>query len=135
MFTNTVEFLQKAIVFHPGETHFLALKRAETDPVRPSTWDSPGGNVDYGERHDHAILREIREETGLEVSHLSVAQVVTHYEPNHPYWLFIGHTCRALHKEVTLSSEHSAFRWLRARDFLALPSAPFLKNFVAHAFA
>ena len=129
MFTDKVN-LQKAVVFHPDGVRFLTLKRANTDPVRPATWDLPGGNVDYGERHDYAILREIREETGLEVSRLEASGVVTHCEAGQPYWLFIGHTCYALRDEVTLSREHSGFYWTEARGFLTLSSAPFLQNFV-----
>ena len=96
MFTDTVKFLQKAVVFHPDKIRFLALKRVDNAPVRPSLWDLPGGNVDYGEQHDRAILREIEEETGLGVSNLLASQVVTHFNPeNQHYWLFIGHTCCA----------------------------------------
>ena len=135
MFTDTVKFLQKAVVFHPDEVRFLALKRMDNAPVRASLWDLPGGNVDYGEQHDHAILREVKEETQLEISRLRVSQVVTHFNPeNQRYWLFIGHTCCATNDTVTLSGEHSDFCWLEARDFLTLSSTPFLQFFVQHVF-
>ena len=134
MFTETVQFLQKAVVFHPDGARFLALKRSASDPKRPLTWDLPGGNVEYGEQHDHALRREMREETGLEVVGASVAQVVTRYEPGRPYRLFIGHTCQATDTAVILSEEHSGACWVDARGFLSLPSAPFLRTFVGRVF-
>ncbi len=44
----------------------LALRRAPDSTRYASQWDLPGGKVDAGERFDEALLREVREETGLQ---------------------------------------------------------------------
>ena len=36
---------------------------------RLGLWLQPGGHIDAGEHPEHAVLREVREETGLNVSH------------------------------------------------------------------
>ena len=65
----------------PGEYHlavlgvirrpdgkFLITKRAETKPWGAGWWEVPGGAAVAGESSEDAVRREIREETGLDVS-------------------------------------------------------------------
>ncbi len=55
----------KGIVIYEGKT--LILKR-----VRPSSdglgyWELPGGGLEYGEDPHQALVRELKEETGLDI--------------------------------------------------------------------
>jgi len=65
----------------PGEFHltvlgciktpdgrFLITKRAEDKAWAAGCWEVPGGGVQAGETSLQAVLREIKEETGLDVS-------------------------------------------------------------------
>jgi 8-oxo-dGTP pyrophosphatase MutT (NUDIX family) len=52
-----------------GDWRVLVLQRAP-DATRPASWELVYGKIDAGERPEHAAVRELNEETGLEVQAL-----------------------------------------------------------------
>lgn len=53
-----------AIVLHQGA---ILLVKRDHEPAR-GQWSLPGGRVRTGESLDEAVIREVREETGIDVS-------------------------------------------------------------------
>ena len=136
MFSDDMKFLQKVIVLHPQkEGVFLILKRSSTSHSRPGDWDFPGGNVLYGEKHLDSLLREIDEETKLAVDELIPVEVVTRYdEMNNIYFLGISYRAKALGDNVTLSREHTEYKWVTLEEFLSMNTADFLHETAKKAF-
>jgi len=118
----------KAVVLN-AEGKILALHRTETAPTRPLKWDLPGGRLEFGEDPVEGILREIREETGLEVERPRPYDV---YAKTHPdgHWVSIGYVAKAKTTDVKLSYEHDEYRWLTKDEFLALDSGSKNEQFV-----
>ena len=56
------------------DNQILLIKR-KNDPYKDK-WAMPGGFVEYGERTEDAVLREVKEETGLEAK---ISQLVGVY--------------------------------------------------------
>ena len=57
---------------------FLLVKRSEADANFPGKWMFPGGKVEKGEDALQGLLREIKEETGLDVQD-KAAMIRTYY--------------------------------------------------------
>ncbi len=70
-----------AVVRHP-DGRFLITKRAMTKSWAPGCWETPGGGVLSGEDSGSAVLRELREETGLDVSGWAGGYLFTYRRDN-----------------------------------------------------
>jgi 8-oxo-dGTP pyrophosphatase MutT (NUDIX family) len=91
----------------------LALQRAHATRC-PTAWETVHGRIEPGESPEHAAVREVREETGLEVRRLYNVIV-------QPFYLhtlatvelavvFAAFVNRA--DPVTLGEEHMQYEWL-----------------------
>jgi ADP-ribose pyrophosphatase YjhB (NUDIX family) len=79
-----------------------------------SGWCLPCGFVDPNETPAEGIVREVREETGLEVVVKRLVGVFTRKpSPQHGPWtvVMIVHLCEIVSGELTLSHEGSALRY------------------------
>lgn len=66
------------IVFKEGKV--LIIERAKQEGSL--TWAFPGGKIDPGEDSSHAVVREVLEETGVEVNQLSLLGEILHEDRN-----------------------------------------------------
>jgi 8-oxo-dGTP pyrophosphatase MutT (NUDIX family) len=102
------------------EWRVLVLQRA-ADTRCPGAWETVHGHIEEGERPEHAAIREVREECGLEVSRLYSITV-------HPFYLHAHQTVQlaivfaafvAESSEVVTGPEHRAHEWLAVEDAIA----------------
>ena len=96
-----------------GDWRVLVLQRSP-EASRPGSWELVYGKIDAGERPEQAAVRELREETGLDVSSLYNVTVNSFYlhttqtiQMSIVFAAFVGDD-----SEVTLGEEHQRYEWM-----------------------
>lgn len=89
-------------------------------------WGIPGGKTRLGETSEAALVRELKEETNLDISGIEFVLVQDCIHSKEFYrdahFVLLNYTCRATGKQtVILNEEAEEFRWLPLEDALELP--------------
>lgn len=86
-------------------------------------WGVPAGKIDAGENEYEAIIREIREETGLEIISIQ-AEYFKKVFVRYPAYDFVYHMFRVELKskrDILINlREHQAFRWVVPQEALTM---------------
>lgn len=83
-------------------------------------WDFPKGNIEAGESEEETVVREVREETGMEVRLVPGFRRRIEYfyrrEEGLVHKEVYFYLAEAVNGEVRLSYEHSGYAWLGFED-------------------
>ena len=107
-------------LIHDGSGNFLMIRTHKWG----NRWGIPGGKIERGETAEDALLREIREETNLEVDQVKFVMVQDCIDspefmrPEH--FLLLNYVVRATSKVVVLNDEAQDFKWASMDEALAL---------------
>lgn len=107
---NKMVVVVKGVIINDGKV--LIVQRASDDEVGKETWESVGGNVDFGEDLEQALVREIQEEVGLMVIVEKILYATTFKTDPSRQVVLLTYLCRSEDRTVILSEEHSNFSWI-----------------------
>ncbi len=122
----------KTIVFTSGvlfkDGKILVLKRRDDEKVHPGKWDCVGGHMKEFESGEECILREAKEEIGVDVRILKRGKVFEINEKGRrcivlPYLLDADITTDSGEESIKLT-EHVEFRWVTADELKSLDCVP-----------
>jgi 8-oxo-dGTP pyrophosphatase MutT (NUDIX family) len=114
-------------------------KRPGSGAVYEEFWHIPGGGIDEGETDEQAVIREVQEETGLNISNANISLVDNRATGNSEKTLENGErvfvdmqfnifkvllTTPAAEIETTESSDLYNFRWFSRAEFEELSVTP-----------
>jgi 8-oxo-dGTP diphosphatase len=110
------------------EEKWLLIQRSDSSKFFPSQWDLPGGKLNEGETAFDAVIREVKEETSLNVAPdvlVLEEEIIENNTPIH-YSIF---TTKEFKGTVQLSKDHQAFAWLTNEQIRTLRITPFVRQY------
>lgn len=110
----------KAFIVNNGKVLLLRESNKYQDGTNTGRYDVVGGRVEPGQRFDASLLREIKEETGLDVRvgrpfFVNEWRPVVKGEP----WQIVGtfFECFTDNGNITLGADHDEYVWIDPKDF------------------
>lgn len=106
-----------AVIVHQGRV--LLIQRG-TEPSK-GKWSIPGGLIDVGETLTEAVVREIREETGLEVEPLELIELLDRIlrdgDRVRYHYVIADYVCRVVGGSLQAASDAAAVRWVERAEW------------------
>lgn len=105
----------KAFIVNNGKVLVLRESTQYSDGSNAGRFDVPGGRLKPGEHFEEALKREVKEETGLEVT-IGKPVYVGEWRPTvkGERWQIVGvfFLCESVATDVTLSEDHVEALWI-----------------------
>jgi 8-oxo-dGTP diphosphatase len=125
---------QKCLLLDPTTKKILVMQRSDYKKDGGKR-DLIGGSVDFGEEVSVAIKREAEEETGILLDDIRPLHVTSRLftESSDRFFVFILWVCESwkyAQENVSLSDEHTTWKWLDIDEFLSLDLRDTVDNVV-----
>lgn len=115
--------LVSAVALIDADGRVLLAQRPEGKSLA-GLWEFPGGKVDPGETPEAALIRELREELGIEVSESCLAPFVFTSHAYESFHLLMPlYLCRRWSGRVE-RREHAALAWVEPQRMREYPMPP-----------
>ena len=112
-----------AVALIDSDNRILIAQRPEGKQLA-GLWEFPGGKLDPNERPEQALIRELREELGIEVKDSCLAPLTfASYAYEEFHLLMPLYVCRRW-EGVVRPLEGQALKWVHARDLRHYPMPP-----------
>ena len=112
---------------------YLVIKRSKEEKTFPEYWDIPGGLAEYGELPKDAVIRETKEEVGLNIIPTKVIHLDSNYDKEKDIiFIRLVYLCK-LHDDINniilQNEEYSEYKLIKSLDDLKGDLiAPFLED-------
>jgi 8-oxo-dGTP diphosphatase len=108
-----------AVIVHAGR---VALIRRGKEPLK-GRWVVPGGTLEWGEGLEEAVVREVREETGLTVRPRALLMVFDRIERRPEgvlyHYVILDYLCEWLAGELEAGSDADEAAWVSPEELPA----------------
>jgi len=113
--------VQKAVITSGDK--FLCLLRSKKSSFFPNRWDFPGGKLEPGEERIQGIIREVKEETNLDIIPNQVVGEFNIIEKNTKL-KFMIYSAKSISGNIKIAHEHQEYKWLTKDEIFELKREP-----------
>ncbi|NUK30471.1 NUDIX domain-containing protein [Parageobacillus sp. VR-IP] len=124
---NKMVVVVKGLILYEGKV--LIVQRAKDDEIGGGTWELVGGKVEFGEDLETALVREIKEEVGLDVTVEKILYATTFKTGPTKQVIILTYLCRSNNRDVVLSKEHIDYRWSTKEQLRLLLTPEIISDF------
>ena len=111
------------------EGKILVLRRHPKSKTQPHKWELPGGKIEKGEFFDEALIREVKEETNLNVKVGDFCEAVQDDYPHKRTVQLIMYS-KDITGDVEISDEHDDWKWASVDEIKSLDITSSLEKII-----
>jgi 8-oxo-dGTP pyrophosphatase MutT (NUDIX family) len=120
-------FVVTGVVKHKSKV--LILKKSPKDYNYPNRWSFCSGYVKEFESAEETVLREIKEETGLDAKIIKKGKLFQKDDKkNGKSWVIVPFLCSVNSNNIKLDHENKEFKWINHKDINKYPTVPGLEK-------
>lgn len=115
-----------------NENKVLVTKRAKCNDYMPLKWDIPGGTVEEGETVEEALIRELKEETKIDIKPIKLIYAYSNLSqlPTRQT-IQLVYTCEFRDGAVILNrEEHEEYKWVEYSELKHMDCIAFLRGLI-----
>jgi 8-oxo-dGTP diphosphatase len=102
----------------------VLIAQRSSEKQMAGLWEFPGGKIEAGERPEEALIRELREELGIEVQEACLAPFTFASHVYHDFALLMPlYICRRW-EGIPVPREHRELKWVRTQELSRYPMPP-----------
>ncbi|WP_330330414.1 NUDIX domain-containing protein [Streptomyces sp. NBC_00536] len=117
--------------------HVLVLQRSMSEKFMPGAWGLPCGKIEFGEDLETAVLRELREESGITGTVRRIvgySTFMSQKDGEEVHNVQVNFEVEAPDKEVVLDRSNQDFRWVRLDELSESKLDDFTVNTIKQVF-
>lgn len=133
-----IQAIAIGVIYNPEKDKFLLTQRKDVDVEHSefmNCWNFPGGGIEFGESPEKAVVRELKEELGIDTFIHHIIPKVFSTVRSHWHGLLICFVCtmKQYNSSIVLNHEANQYGWFSLDEIQQLPTLPLVYEIAKEA--
>lgn len=122
----------RAIILNQAQDKVLLIKKNSNQKIAPGEWLLPGGTLDFSETPEQTLIREVKEETNLNLSTSSFLDTKTMII-NNTHWLGLYYVSKVKDVKALNNNEpnkHEKIEFISLNELPEMVDSHIINNYI-----